>query len=247
MKFKNALLLLLAAAASLTWGTAPSHAQIVINIPTTTTLQVTDVSPILAGQIIHYLMTVTAYGRPVTSGYIAMQIQGSDIPWWQGPLNANGQVSFTFPAWAPQSKPWQARFEGAGQFAPSVSNVPPVFTINQAPTTTTLSAPVNAVSPGQIIKFTVTIAAVPPSALNTMSSSGFAGPTTSDGWVYIWLEGKVVGSAVPGSNGIAQIAVAAPKSPLITFDYTASYSGGSQFLGSTSNLVSIEVFSGLPQ
>ena len=119
-----------------------------------------------------------------------------------------------------------AMYQGDSNYAPSTSTAIPVV-VSQASTTTTVTVTPNPSGLGQTVTLTATIAAVSP------------GAGTPTGTVQFFNGSTALGSPVTVSGGVASLPTTAL--PLGANSITATYSGDTNFLTSTSTAVTANV------
>jgi hypothetical protein len=193
-------------------SSAPALTQAVLQAATTTTLA-SSANPSTLGDTVTITATVTGAGTVPPTGRIIF-LEGSDT------LNnvslTNGQASLAMPALSVGSHVFTAVYTGDTNYKSSQS-ASLTQTVNQANTTTTLSAAPNPVTFGQLVTLLATIT----------SSRGTPTGTA------VFYDGATVVGAVPfGTNGQATFTTSTLAVGSHTF--TARYNGDSNFTASTS-------------
>lgn len=193
----------------------------------TTALTATP-NPASVGQSITLKATVTGTGA-TPAGNVAFVSGGSTL----ATVTLNGSGIASLPAssngYPPGSYPITAEYAGNSTYNSSQSAAVTVK-LNQAPTTTTLTASPNPVTPPASVTLTATV---------KRSASGSTGAPT--GKVTFSVGTMTVGSANLNASGVAKFT--APTSSIAsgTYPITAKYSGDTSDLGSTSSPVNEKV------
>jgi hypothetical protein len=195
-----------------------------VNQADTTTALVGGPSPSVYGQMVTFTATVSpvAPGGGTPTGTVAFQ-EGSSVLSTET-LGASGTVSFTTSALPVGSNSITAVYSGDSNFVMSSSST--IETVNEAGTTTSLSATPASTNAGQPVTLTVTIAVVAPGAGTPMGSVQFFVGTTSLGT-----------ASLSGNSAILMTTTL----PVGTDSLTAQYLGDSNFTVSTSSAVSVTI------
>ena len=192
-------------------STAPNLTQTVLNA-TTTTLS-SSVNPSAFGQAVTLTATVTGSGGTL-SGAVSFRDGGVAIG---SALLASGTAKFTTPALAGGSHSITATYLGNTAFAASTSAAVPQV-VNQASTTTTLASSPTTAAFGQAVTFTTTV------------KKAVAGLLT--GTVSFADGGTTIGKPV-ALNALGQAVFVTSALPVGSHSITATYSGNTDFAGSS--------------
>lgn len=164
------------------------------------------------------VVTPTAPGGGVPTGTVTFTIDGQTL----APITlTNGTAQFVVNSFAVGGHTVSAAYSGSGNYAASTSPTTNVA-VNKASTSTNLVSSVNPTTAGQSVTFTATVAAVAP---------GAGQPT---GTVNFLSNGNPIGSGTL-TNGVASITVS--NLPAGANNITAIYAGDTNFIGSTSQVV----------
>src|SRR5262249_6063519 len=185
------------------------------NVTPTTTALASTLNPSTFGQAVTFTATVTPSSGSVTpSGTVTFKDGAATLG--SSSLDASGIATFTTSTLAAGSHSITAAYGGSAAFGASTSPVL-METVNQAPTTTSLSSSLNPSTYGQSVTFTATVT-----------------PSAATGTVQ-FLDGATLLGSSSLSGGQASFATAnlaaGPHS------ITANYLGNSNYLGSSSPAV----------
>jgi autotransporter-associated beta strand protein len=188
-------------------------------LPPSTTTLVSSLNPSVYGQAVTFTATVApvapATGTPTGT---VMFLDGTTVL-GTGTLS-NGVASFTTSTLTAGLHSITASYSGDTMFGPSTSAVLSQM-VNQASTTTTLSSSANPSGAGQAVTFTATVAVVSPGAGIPTGTVTFMEGTTT------------LGTGTLDSTGHATFQTSSLAQG--THTITATYSGDSNFLTSTSS------------
>jgi len=190
-----------------------------VNPASTTTMVTSSVDPALWGQSVTFTATigVVAPGAGTPTGTVTFQ-EGSTVLGTE-PLGGSGTVSFTTSALPAASNSITAVYSGDSNFAMSSSTTSEA--VNQAGTSTTLSANPSSSVFGQAVTFTASIGVVSPGAGTPTGTVAFEdGSTTLD-------------TENLGASGTVSFTTSAL--PVGSISITAVYSGDSNFVMSSSS------------
>jgi hypothetical protein len=188
----------------------------------TTTLTIAP-NPSVVGQTVTLAAAVTA-GTSVPTGTI-MFLNGS-IPLGEVALDSTGSALLTLTTLPAGSDSITAQYSGDDYSVASTSTAV-VQTVNQASSSTTLSASSQAATAGQPVTLSVNVAAVSPGGIIPTGTVTFTSGTAT------------LGTASLDGNGNAMLVTSDLPSGASTI--TAQYSGDSNYTGSSSAAVSVTV------
>jgi sugar lactone lactonase YvrE len=195
-------------------------------LATTTTVFIAPVT-LAYGAPLTLTATVTSAQGPVTSGYVMFSVNGVEVG--SAPLNGAGVATLTIPA-APTGSGLTVLASHPQQCNFGPSDAQTSLTVVQAATATTLTASTNQAQYGQPVTLEAVVvpvtSGVPTGVVNFMDGSAQIAQATLDG------------------TGHASVVLNQQALPLGVNSFTALYLGDTNFLQSTSNAVTINVYDG---
>ena len=202
-------------------STTTGVSQVVNKAPTSLTLQ-SSLNPSTSGQSVTFTATVTPTTGTGETGTVTFLDNGNSIG--NGSVSA-GQATLTTTTLSAGSHPITASYAGDGNFVSSstTSTLNQVVNSGAVATTITLSSSVNPSTVGQTVSLTATVAPVGGGSPNFTGTVTFSEGTT------------VVGMSPVTASGLSTVSLPqlAGTSAIGTHTFTASYSGGGNYLGST--------------
>ncbi len=201
-------------------STSTAISQVVKKV-SVSTLTATPTSSVF-GQSVNLSVTVTGAGATPTG---TVQFKDGTTNLGSPIMLSNGSASVNVSALSVATHSFTASYSGDSNFNSSTSNIVSLV-VSKANTTTSLTASQNQIVVGQMVTFTATISVVSPGAGITPGTVTFKDGATT------------LGSSSVG-NGQAVLTVAINN--VGTRTITATYSGDSNFNGSTSNNVNLFV------
>jgi CSLREA domain-containing protein len=188
----------------------------VVNPADTTTTIVSALNPSVVGQVITLTATVTStVGTP--SGSVQFSADGATLG---SPITlSNGQASLSTSVLTVGTHPITATYSGDANHSGGISNQVDQV-VNPADTTIAIASALNPSVVGQAVALTATVT----STVGTPSGS-----------VQFYADGSALGSAVMLSSGQASLSTSALT--IGAHPITATYSGDTNYSGSTSNQI----------
>jgi hypothetical protein len=193
-------------------GSASTTLTQIVNGITTTTALISSLNPSAAGAAVTLMAAVSPTGA---TGTVTFEDGGSSIG--TGTLNANGVATLAISTLAAGSHSLTALYGGDATHGTSVSNTV-TQVVNTAASSIILTSSANPSAVGQGVAFTAIVA-----------------PSTATGTVTFFDGTTALGSPVTLSSGTAGFVTNSLAAGSHTL--TASYSGDSNFSGSTSHLI----------
>jgi len=200
----------------------------VVNTDTTTTTLTSSVNPSVFRQPVTFTaaVTVVSPGAGTPSGTVTFMDGSTTLG--TSSLNGSGVATFSITSLSVATHSITAAYGGDGNFTASTSSAV-IQTVNQASTTTSLTASPTSTTSGQPVTLTATIAVVAPGAGTPTGSVQFFVGTTSLGTI-----------SLSGNTAI----LTTTTLPVGTDSLTAQYLGDPNFTGSTSSAVSVTIAGG---
>jgi len=187
----------------------------------TTTSVTSSANPALFGQAVTFTATVaiSGTGAGTPTGVVTFTIDGSAA----GTVAlSSGVATFSTSSLSVGSHPITVTYGGDANFNGSSGKLTPNQTVNKAGTTTAVASSQNPASVGQVVTFTVTVAAVAP------------GGGTPTGMVTFTIDGSAVTTPTL-SSGVATFATSSLLTG--THSVTVTYGGSANFTGSAGALI----------
>jgi uncharacterized repeat protein (TIGR01451 family) len=204
--------------ANFTGSTSPVLMQ-TVNMGATTTAVASSVNPTVFGQSTTFTATVTPVPPATVTPTGTVDFFDGAVMIGSGTLNAMGQATLSTSGLAVGAHSITATYNGDPNYATSTS-APLMQTVNQAVTTTTVVSSVNPSVFGENVTFTATVAPVAP------------GAGTPTGTVTFDIDGTP--QAPVALNAMGQAALSTAALSVGAHTITATYSGDTNFTGSTS-------------
>ena len=208
-------------------GIQMSGVGVPLNVLATTTTVSIAPATLAYGAPLVLTATVTSSQGPVTTGYVMFSVNGVEVG--SAPLNGAGVATLTIPA-APTGSGLTVLASHPQQCNFGPSDAETSLTVIEAATATTLTASTNQAQYGQPV--TLEAVVVP-------ATSGV--PT---GVVEFMDGGAQIAQATLDGTGHASVVLNQQALPLGVNSFTAEYLGDANFLQSTSNAVTINVYDG---
>jgi hypothetical protein len=187
-------------------------------------------NPATVGQGVTLTATVAhSAGAATPTGTMNFSVGSTVIG--SGSLKSSGVATFSASTngLPPGSYPVVATYSGDGNYGASTSAATTV-TLNKAPTTTTLTASPNPVTPPLNVMLTATVA---------RSASGAAGIPT--GTVTFYYQTTALGTVGLNGSGVATVSAASEGLAAGTYPITAKYNGDASDAASSSSAVTVTV------